>query len=202
MVIAIEGAHATGKSTLAHALVCELMRRHKRVAICIDVARRSPFVEAVVMHGAATFDLATQLHLFGAQVAEEQILARTADFVVCDKSMISAIAYARVLLEGKMSSDDVDVVAAMRTFARAYSSRYDGIVLLSEFRDVSSVSDPLRLNDTGVRELAQEYVTEELAHARARVLPMPDGLHTQAQVRWILAQTALHPGASERLHDV
>jgi len=56
-VIAVEGTHASGKTTLVHALVSYYRERGIH-ATCVDEpARSSPFMEDIVLRGQGTFDV-------------------------------------------------------------------------------------------------------------------------------------------------
>ncbi len=51
VVIAVEGTHASGKTTLAHALAAHYRERGIHAATVEEPARHSPFVEEIVVHG-------------------------------------------------------------------------------------------------------------------------------------------------------
>jgi uridine kinase len=69
-LVAVEGTHATGKTTLVHALTAHYRRRSVNVACSSEPARTSPFIEEIVLHGKGAFDLATEVDLFAAQLQE------------------------------------------------------------------------------------------------------------------------------------
>jgi thymidylate kinase len=57
VVLAIEGTHASGKTTLTHALAAYYRERGIHVATVEEPARHSPFIEEIVVHGKGAFDL-------------------------------------------------------------------------------------------------------------------------------------------------
>ena len=57
-LIAIEGTHCTGKSTLVHAITAYYKSHNVHAASFTEVARASAFVEQVVIHGKGCFDIA------------------------------------------------------------------------------------------------------------------------------------------------
>jgi thymidylate kinase len=187
-MVAVEGAHGTGKTTFVHALVAALMQRHRQVASIADLARRSPFVEEVVIHGQGGFGVSAQLHLLAAQLAEEQLLARHNEIVICDKSVMGAVAYARVFADGDQTPADAALLDAMAQLARTYSSRYDAVILMSTLYDLDRTDDPYRLRDGSLRERTQRVLEEELAQSAAPLLRMPANLDASAQVTWAIGQ--------------
>jgi hypothetical protein len=60
-VRAIEGIHASGKTTLTHASAARYRERGIHVASVEESARRGPFIEKIVVHGRGRFDLETEV---------------------------------------------------------------------------------------------------------------------------------------------
>lgn len=58
VVIAIEGTHACGKTTVVHALTAHYRAQGVNVACTGEPARTSPFSEEVVIYGRGDFDVA------------------------------------------------------------------------------------------------------------------------------------------------
>jgi thymidylate kinase len=61
VLVAIEGTHASGKTTLVHALTAHYRARGVLVNCTGEPARTSPFIEEIVVHGKGVFDLATEV---------------------------------------------------------------------------------------------------------------------------------------------
>jgi hypothetical protein len=74
-VLAVEGTHASGKTTLTHALAAHYREQGIHVATVEEPARHSPFIEEIVVHGQGWFDLETEADLFGAQLSAQLSLA-------------------------------------------------------------------------------------------------------------------------------
>ena len=75
-MIAVEGTHASGKTTLTHALAAHYREQGIHVATVEEPARHSPFVEEIVVHGKGCFDLETEVDLFAAQLSAQLRAAR------------------------------------------------------------------------------------------------------------------------------
>ena len=76
LLVAIEGTHASGKTTLIHALVAHYRARGVLVDCTGEPARTSPLIEEIVIHGRGSFDLPTEVDLFAAQLTEQLRAAR------------------------------------------------------------------------------------------------------------------------------
>lgn len=68
IVLAIEGTHASSKTTLAHALAIHYREQGIHVATVEEPARHSPFIEEIVVHGIGRFDVEAEADLLGAQL--------------------------------------------------------------------------------------------------------------------------------------
>ena len=83
VVIAVEGTHASGKTTLTHALAAHYRERGIHVATVEEPARHSPFIEEIVVHGKGQFDLETEVDLFAAQLSAQLRAARQHTMIIC-----------------------------------------------------------------------------------------------------------------------
>jgi thymidylate kinase len=68
LTIAIDGTHASGKTTLIHALTAHYRRQGVNVAAMGEPARSSPFMEEIVIHGRGNFDFAAEVDVFAAHL--------------------------------------------------------------------------------------------------------------------------------------
>ena len=182
-VVALEGAHGTGKSTLAHALVAHYKLRSINAVLVSETARRSGFVEAVVIHGSGTFSLEAELQLFAAHISEEQLAARHHELVVCDKTVANVVGYARLLVSE--TCDAPNLLDAMENFAAAYSSYYDKVFYLSETYDLSTTKDPYRPVDRKFQDDADRYIRRACEEADMHLIDLPHGLDLEDQVGWV-----------------
>jgi thymidylate kinase len=99
IVIAIEGTHASGKTTLTHALAAHYREQGIHVATVEEPARHSPFIEEIVVHGKGQFDLETEVDLFGAMLSAQLRAARQHTMIIADKTIANVMAYAWIVLQ-------------------------------------------------------------------------------------------------------
>jgi hypothetical protein len=99
IVLAIEGTHASGKTTLTHALAAHYRERGIHVATVEEPARNSPFIEEIVVHGKGTFDLETEVDLLAAQLSAQLRAARQHTMIIADKTIANVMAYAWLVLQ-------------------------------------------------------------------------------------------------------
>ena len=121
IVIAIEGTHASGKTTLTHALAAYYRERGIHVATVEEPARHSPFIEEIVVHGKGQFDLETEADLFGAMLSAQLRAARQHTMIIADKTIANVMAYAWIVLQTPPGSREAAVLEAMKTFCEAWA---------------------------------------------------------------------------------
>ena len=182
-VVALEGAHGTGKSTLAHALVAHYKARSVNAGLVPETARRSAFVEEIVIHGSGVFGMEAELQLFAAHIAEEQLAARHHELIVCDKTLANVVGYARLLTSNLHES--ADILQAMAGLVAIYSSYYDNVFYMSEMYDPAITKDPYRPVDRRFQIDADQYIRRACEDAGMRLTDLPRGLTMEAQVAWV-----------------
>ena len=181
-VVALEGAHGTGKSTLAHALVAHYKARSVNAALVSETARRSAFVEAAVIYGSGSFGLEAELQLLAAHIVEEQLTARHHELIVCDKTLANVLGYARLLVSETPYS--AKLLGAMAGLVSAYSSYYDGVLYMSNVYDLSLTKDPYRPLERGFQINADRHIRHACLEAGMVLTDLPEGLDIEDQVIW------------------
>lgn len=189
-VIALEGSHGTGKSTLVHALVAHYKCRNIHATSLAETARLSPFVEEIVVHKVGEFDITAELHLFTSQIAQEQLLARHHEILVCDKTVANAIGYARLLLDKGDDSFSSKMLQQMEHLSRVYVQQYDAVIYVSDFYELTSTNDPFRPNDIEFQRRADESIKKVCNQIGLSFLELPKGLSTEQKIAWINSKTS------------
>lgn len=184
-VLALEGAHGTGKSTLVHALVADYKSRNIHAVSLSETARHSPFVEDIVINKVGNFDIASELHLFASQIAQEQVLARHHQLLVCDKTIANVLGYARLLLGDTGGAFSGQMLNCMEELARVYVHQYDAVVYASDFYDLAVTKDPFRPKDVEFQRQADESIKKTCNELGVPLLELPKGLRIDQKLKWI-----------------
>jgi len=137
-VVAVEGTHASGKTTLAHALTSYYRERGVHANCTGEPARSSPFMEEIVLHGKGAFDRVAELDTFARQFTDQLRAARHHDLLITDKTPLNVVAYARLLLP----DEDSSVVEAMLQLCTATSTLYDAVLYTSGARRPACFTHP------------------------------------------------------------
>jgi hypothetical protein len=183
-VIGIEGTHAAGKTTLVHALTAHYRERGALVDCTGEPARTSPFIEETVIHGKGGFDLTCEVDLFAAQLSATLRAARHHRLLICDKTVVNVLAYARMVLTCAPDSPDTAVLGAMAGFCRTWApATYDAVFYLPDRFD--HPADPMRAKVAHLQTETAEAVRATCADIGLPLTDVPAGLHTSGRVAWI-----------------
>lgn len=180
-VIAVEGTHASGKTTLVHALVSHFRERGVHITCVDEPARSSPFIEDIVLRDQGTFDVIAELDTFAALLSGQLRAARHHSVLVADKTLINVVAYAQMLLPEK----DAPAVAAMMQLSAAAASLYDAVFYATDMFDPRQPQDALRSKVADQQLLVDQALRETAAKAGISLIEIPRGMTTSERVGWI-----------------
>jgi len=185
VVLAIEGTHASGKTTLTHALAAYYRERGIHVATVEEPARHSPFIEEIVVHSKGAFDLETEVDLFAAQLSAQLRAARQHTMVICDKTIANVLAYAWLVLETPPRSRAAAALAAMEAFCHAWAGVYDAVFYCCDRFSQYQTGDPYRAKVLDLQPAADRVVRSTCATVGQRVIDIPPNMTTDQRVQWI-----------------
>jgi predicted ATPase len=185
VVLAIEGTHASGKTTLTHALAAHYREHGIHVATVEEPARRSPFIEEIVVHGKGAFDLETEADLFAAQLSAQLRAARQHAMIICDKTIANVLAYAWLVLQTPPRSRAAAVLTAMETFCHAWAGTYDAVFYCCDRFSQHQAGDPYRAKVLDLQPAADRVVRSTCATVGQRVIDIPPSMTTSQRVQWI-----------------
>jgi len=190
LVLDIEGTHASGKTTLTHALAARYREQGIHVATVEEPARSSPFIEEIVVHGRGQFDLETEADLFGAQLSAQLRAARQHAMIIADKTIGNVLAYARLVLAAPPGGREHSVLDAMETFCRAWAPLHDVVFYCCDQFSQQQRGDPYRARVLDLQPAADRVVRQTCAAVGQHVIDIPPGLTTAERVSWITARVA------------
>jgi predicted ATPase len=187
VVIAMEGTHASGKTTLVHALTAAYRERGVHVACTEEVARASPFIEEIVIHDRGTFDLATEVDLFAAQLTSQLRASRHHALLICDKTVVNVLAYARLVLDAPQGTREAAVVAAMEVFCRAWAPVYDAVFYCPDHFGAQQGGDPFRARVLDLQDATDQMLRDACDDTGISLVELPRGLAVDERVGRIMA---------------
>jgi nicotinamide riboside kinase len=185
-VVAVEGTHASGKTTLIHALTSYYRERGVHANCTGEPARSSPFMEEIVLHGKGEFDLVAELDAFAQQFTDQLRAARHYDLLITDKTPLNVVAYARLLLPDRERT----AVEAMLQLCTATTTLYDAVLYTSDRYSPHQPGDPWRAKVADQQAQVDRMLRELAGQAGVTLIDVPRGLTTVKRVSWASAYLA------------
>lgn len=136
-----------------------------------------------MIFGRGEFDLAFEVDLFGAQLSTQLRAARHHALLICDKTVMNVLAYARLVLDAPTGSQTAAVLAAMEAFCAAWAPVYDAVFLCSDQYD--QPDDPFRAKVGHLQDATAAAVRDTCTAAGATVHDLPVRLDTAQRVAWV-----------------
>lgn len=187
-IIAFDGTHASGKTTLLYAVAARLRRDGVHVGVLGEPARQSPFVDDVVIHKSGDFDMLLELDLFAAQITRCVRGARSYDVVLADKTLTNVLAYCKMVVAIQPDTWDSRMAEAMETFCRAWGTAYDVVFYCQDFYGVSQPGDEYRSKVAHLQAKADELVRAEYASLNQPLTLIPRSLDVDERAGWVVDQ--------------
>jgi predicted ATPase len=187
-LLAFDGTHASGKTTLIYAVAASLRRQGVHVTTLGEPARTSPFVDDVVIHKTGGFDMALELDLFAAHITNSLRAARSHEVVLCDKTPTNVLAYCKMLLKVKPGTWDAEMADAMDGFCRAWGQAYDAVFFCQDHYGTGQRGDKYRTRVADLQVQADSLVRAQYTRLGQQIIEIPRGLDIEKRARWVVAR--------------
>lgn len=187
-LVAFDGTHASGKTTLIYAVAALLRRQGVHVTPLGEPARTSPLVDDVVIHKATDFDMTLELDIFATHITNSVRAVRSHEVVLCDKTPTNVLAYCKMLLHIEPGTWDAAMADAMDGFCRAWGRVYDAVFFCQDHYAVGQRGDKYRARVADLQVQADSLVRAEYRRLGQLIIEIPRGLDIDERSRWVVAQ--------------
>jgi AAA domain len=181
VLVGVEGTHASGKTATSLAAAGLLNAAGHSTSWVGDPARSDRFIEDVVLRNRGTFDTRLESSVFCRQILSHLETQRLGGVVVCDKTPMSCVAYASVLLPD--TTETATLLIGLRAMVRAIAPLYEVVFLLGD--SFTGDDDPIRSKVRGLEERVDIALRAELGSAGVDVARVPTGLGLQERAEWV-----------------
>lgn len=124
--------------------------------------------------------------MFGAQLSEQLRTSRHLQLLICDKTVVNVLAYARLVLDASPGSHTAAVLAAMDQFCAAWAPVYDAVFYCAD--SYHQDNDPMRARVAHLQEATAQAVVDTCTRAGVALYHVPTGLTVEERVRWVSHQ--------------
>jgi hypothetical protein len=139
-----------------------------------------------VIHGNGTFDLTTEVDLFAAQLSTQLRAARHQQLLICDKTIMNVLAYARLVLDNRLGHI-ADVLDAMTQLCRAWAPlAYDAVIYCPDRYE--QPTDLFRSKVTHLQDATAIAVQQACSDTGIPLHELPAGLDLDTRVEWVASR--------------
>lgn len=176
----VTGAHSTGKSGLASAIVEDMRLAGYSAVLVEDVARSCPFAI-----GLGQTDRGTMWLLHQQVAAELRAEAGNADWIVCDRGVPDILAHWTEI--GLRSGSQSELMERLKAYLTVWAQSYSDVFQSFIDERIPLIADGLREPDPAYRVLMERLVVEELQKLGVSSISLPFGIEDRrAFVRSVL----------------
>jgi predicted ATPase len=186
VVVAFDGTHSSGKTTLIYAVAAALRSRGVHVVPLGEPARTSPFVDDVVVHKAGHFDMLLELDIFAAHMTNCLRAARSYSVVLADKTLTNVLAYCKMLVQAQPGSWDDQMINVMDKFCASWGEAYDAVFYTQDSYDTYQHGDIYRSEVAHLQAEADLRVRAEYERLRQELILIPKGLVLSERTNWVV----------------
>lgn len=197
-LIAFDGTHSSGKTTLIYAVASELKANGINCVVLPEPARESPLVEDVVLHNVGTFDLPLETDLFALHMSQCVRAIRVGRLVIADRTPANIMAYTRLLIHPSNELEQ-DWFLSMEQFALHWLRLYDKIFYCCDHFKIDLEQDPMRSKVVSIQQQVDDMTRLEYLKSGIELIDIPIGLTLDERKKFVLAElkSGLRLGATE-----
>lgn len=185
-LIAFDGTHSSGKTTLIYAVAAELKAKGINCVILPEPARISPLVEDVVLHDIGSFDIPLETELFALHLLQCVQACRVGKFVISDRTPANVMAYTHLLVNS-LDKKEREFFAAMENATSQWLKFYDLIFYCCDHFNINLDEDRLRSKVVGIQDSVDEMTRLEYKKANIQPIDIPCGLQLKERVDFVLS---------------
>ena len=185
-VVAIEGSHGTGKTTLAHGVAATLSAKGYPVTMVGEVVRSSSWFQEALLRGDGTLEVDGFIHLFADQLRQEMEATIQSAFAVLDRTVLSCLGYWNLRVRSPRRTGQIR--EALEQVARLHAARYDVLVYSRDMYPLEDGQDVFRETDETFRMRSDRAIRACISRIGLRPIDIPRGFGVGEKIEWVVGR--------------
>lgn len=184
-IIAFDGTHASGKTTLKFAVAAYLREKGINCSVLSEPARTSPLVDDVVLRDIGTFDLELELDLIAAHITQSIRATRNSSLILSDRTPANVIAYSKLLVsidEGFQK----DLFQSVEDFVKRWMQVYDVVFYCQDYFCAETLRDNMRNKVLNIQHEVDMQTQLEYENAGIALEKIPLGLSGVERTKFVI----------------
>jgi thymidylate kinase len=142
-IFAIDGTHASGKTTLIYSVAANLKSRNHNCIVLPEPSRNNPLVDDVVLHNSGSFDLPLELDLIATHITQCVRASRKYPIILSDRTPINVLAYTNLLITLD-NPKEKQILNSAEFFTYNLATYYDMVFYCQDYYSQIQANDKMR----------------------------------------------------------
>jgi len=185
ILIAFDGTHASGKTTLKYLIASKLKERGFNCVVLPEPARNSALVDDVVLRNKGKFDIPLEVDLIMNHISQCIRGARDGDIILSDRTPVNVIAYTQLLIE---SSDEMEIGLLERcdSLVGKWIEFYDLVFYCQDFYQADITKDNLRSKVVGIQSEVDSETRNQYKRFGFDLQYIPRGFSSEEKANFVM----------------
>ena len=185
ILIAFDGTHASGKTTLKYLIAAKLKEIGINCVVLPEPARNSVLVDDVVLRNKGNFDIPLEVDLIMNHISLCIRGARDGDIILSDRTPVNVLAYTKLLVD---SSDEMEsgLLERCESLVEKWIEFYDLVFYCQDFYQADISKDNLRSKVVGIQSDVDSETRNQYDRFGCNLQFISKGLSSDEKANFVL----------------
>lgn len=184
-LIAFDGSHASGKTTLKYAVAAKLKEMGLDCVVLSEPARNNPLVDDVVLRDHEEFDIPLEIDLLMNHISSCIRGTRNGNVILSDRTPVSVIAYTNLLVKSK-DDKELDIWKKCDGLVESWIKFYDLIFYCQDFYSENENQDKMRCKVVGMQQPVNLETRKQYEKFNCNLQYIPRELTLEKKADWVI----------------
>lgn len=185
-LIAFDGTHASGKTTLKYHVAARLKEKGINCAVLSEPARRSSLVDDVVLRNVGAFDIPLEVDLIMNHISQCIRGTRDGEIILSDRTPINVLAYTNKLVSSQNELEN-ELIEKCSLVVGSWAKFYDLIFYCQDFYSADLLRDNLRSKVIDIQKDIDLETRRQYSQFDCKLQYIPAGLSLEEKSDFVLA---------------
>lgn len=149
-LIAFDGTHASGKTTLLYYVASKLKEKGINCAVLSEPARNSALLDDVILRDKGEFDIPIETDLIMNHISQCIKGTRDGDVILSDRTPVSVLAYTNLLVDKSNEAERL-LWESCESLVERWTVFYDLVFYCQDFYQIDIAKDKRRSKALGIQ---------------------------------------------------
>ncbi len=184
-LIAFDGTHASGKTTLKYQVAARLKERGVNCVVLPEPARRSPLIDDVVLREVDSFDIPLEIDLIMNHISQCIRGTRDGEIILSDRTPVNVLAYTELLIP-KKNKLEIDLLKKCRALIETWIMFYDLIFYCQDYYIADITKDNRRSKVVGIQKEVDIETKKQYNQFGCEIQFIPEGLSLDKKADFVM----------------